>query len=148
MDGSTGGARSLSATDRSVVGILDSSPAKGARSVPVVEVDPLSPALSGQIATATTAVAPKATTSPAMAAIRLIIRRVAQGADQPRGDHDDDQQRDAVERDRSDVAVGPQSQPGVDDHVDGHGGEEPAEDQAEDQQDVAEVWVQFELVPG
>ena len=62
----------------------------------------------GQIATATTAVAPKTSSTPTMAAIRLVIGRVAEGADQPGGDHHDDQQRDPVEADRADVPVGPQ----------------------------------------
>src|SRR5512139_178758 len=115
---------------------------------PVLVVVAPSPACSGQIATATIPVAAKATSNPTMAAIRLIIRWVPQGADQGGGDHHDDQQRDRVEADCPDVAVGPQAQPRVDDHVDGQGGEEPAEEQAEHQQGVPEIGVQFRSVDG
>src|SRR5918996_1468817 len=106
------------------------------------------PADSGQIAIAITATSPKASRSPAIAAIRLIIRWVAQGADQTGGDHPDDQERDAVQGDRAEVPIGPQPQPGVDDHVDRHGGEEPAEEQADQQQGVPEVGIQFGSVDG
>src|SRR5215212_3037232 len=108
-----------------------------------VEIEPSSPARSGQIAMATTAAAPRASTTPATAATRSIIGWVAECADQARGDHADDQQRDGIEADRSDVAVGPQAQPRVDDHIDGRGGEEPAEDQADQKQGIPEVGIQL-----
>ena len=52
------------------------------------------------------------------------------GRDQARGDHHHDQQRDHVERDGADVAVGPGMRPGVDDDVQRR--RRPAEDQTDD----------------
>src|SRR5215207_2166947 len=107
--------------------------AAGAGSVPA------SSARSGQIATTTTAVAPKATSSPAIAAIRLLIRRVSDRSDQAGRDHPDDQQRYRIETERAKVPVGLEAQAPVDDHVEGDGGEEPAEDQTGEQKGVSEV---------
>src|SRR5512132_298246 len=121
-----------------------SFPAREASWFSLVDVVRDSPVCSGQTAIAIAAAAPNASTSPTMAATRLIIGRVAERADQPRRDHDDDQQRDDIEGYRPDVAVGPQAQPAVDDHIDRHGGEEPAEDQADDQQRVPEIRIQID----
>ena len=73
--------------------------------------------------------------------IRLVIGWVSECSEQPRGYQHDDQQRDAIEDEGADVAVGPQAQAGVGDHVEGDRGEEAAEDQAEDQQGVPEIGI-------
>src|SRR5262245_22084814 len=92
--------------------------------------------------TATATVAPKAITTAAIARTRLlIVRWVAQGPDQPGGDHADDQQRDSVEAESADVAVGPEAQAAVHDHVDRHRGEEAAEHEAKEQQRVSEIGI-------
>src|SRR5262249_26977551 len=95
------------------------------------------------IATATATVAPKAATTATMAVTRLLIGRVPDRAEQPAGDHHDDQQGDRVQTDRADVPVRAQLQPRIDDHVDRDHGEEAAEDQPEQEQGGAEVWVQW-----
>src|SRR3954447_18520758 len=115
----------------------------GASRTALVETEPPSPARSGQIEIATIAIAASARRTPAITATLLVIRGVPQGADQAGADHPDDQQRDAIEPDSSDVAVGPQVEPGVHDHVDRDRGEEAAEDQAEQQQSSPEIGIHF-----
>src|SRR5918994_6984500 len=116
--------------------------AAGAGSVPA------SSARSDQIATATAAVAPKATSSPAIAAIRLLIRGVSNRSDQAGRDHPDDQERDRVEGERAEVSVGLEAQAPVEDHVQRDRGEERAEDQAGHQKRVSEAGIHRASVDG